>query len=435
MNRSIPIQVQRELYRRSNGYCYFPGCNQKVNFPETATGAIAHIIAFSPRGPRGIAEESFDRHDVENLMILCSEHHPKVDNNPGDFPVETLVDWKRSREQWVRAVYSRIEGEFDNDLFHQYSDLITPNVGSQFLVPIPSLDMDRHVVSRLTILGEAAIEAAIFGDYDSFICLGKRIWSEATAIKNKPLQALGKYLEAEGVRLTASLRRDSSSSIRRKVLDLYETAREFDPTSPRTIRGVGKAHQDAGNIDRAEKLYRLALDTALMMNESAGGHQALFQHEALRSSRHAISNALSKRHTLSEKEKLVVAKHLGECVLLHRLWLPQYNSYPFWHATESFMGYTFIGSAAASLKMSEASSWLATAIRNRIRIMESGPPSVRDLENIEWWASAVRVALRGRRAATARSELERIVDNCPRWGLDTIRKRLRRMANVLAEYK
>ncbi len=114
LNFSYPTKLKIAAY--CNNTCAFPTCGKKVLSGRIkaedlengfSKGVFAHIIAASPQGPRqsqDIAQESIN--DVSNGILLCEDHHTLIDNNPDDYPIETLRTWKRN-----------IEANFKNLLF------------------------------------------------------------------------------------------------------------------------------------------------------------------------------------------------------------------------------------------------------------------------------------------------------------------------------
>lgn len=106
------------LWGRAAGICSNPECRKKL----TATGAdgksfltgeMAHQIAQSPSGPRGIEGGGDDTYD--NLILLCPTCHRTIDKAPeGTFPVEILREWKTIHEDWVDSWAS--EGTYTTGL-------------------------------------------------------------------------------------------------------------------------------------------------------------------------------------------------------------------------------------------------------------------------------------------------------------------------------
>ncbi len=65
-------------------------------------GEVAHMVAEKADGPRGSHTMSAEERDAyDNLLLLCLEHHKFVDDNPGEYPVERLIEMKRTHEKWV----------------------------------------------------------------------------------------------------------------------------------------------------------------------------------------------------------------------------------------------------------------------------------------------------------------------------------------------
>ncbi len=93
------------LYVQAGGRCEFLGCNHyllKHSVTQTIDnfGEIAHIVAFSPRGPRGkVRTRPKNIHALENLTLLCDECHKLIDGHPGEYSVAQLREYKQQHEQ------------------------------------------------------------------------------------------------------------------------------------------------------------------------------------------------------------------------------------------------------------------------------------------------------------------------------------------------
>jgi len=336
-----------------------------VNYPESDKGAIAHVIAYSPKATRGSERpQNFDPHDITNLIILCNPHHLVVDAKGENLHViKMLRGWKRKREEWVKGLYKKMFAELSSDLLLQCADLLTPNTGAQCLVASPEHRLSLGAVDRLCALGDCAHDATVAGDFDAFIKIGDAIAHIGRDQRQRRIQSPGVNLMAEGVRLAALRDGDRSASKLSEVVGLYEEALDLDPDSPRNLRGLGKAYQDAGQIGRADEFYSKACDRAINGLETAGGQHALFMHEALRSSRHMISNVLVKGRKLTQVKRETVIEDLGACRARHELLLRKFSHYPRWKCIETFMGYTIMGQAAAALRLPKSRQMLAIAIQ------------------------------------------------------------------------
>lgn len=107
---TIPIQTQRELWARAAGRCEFRGCNELLykddltqNRSNLAT--IAHIVAYSPKGPRGhdVRSKTLET-ELSNLMLTCKKHGDMIDDRAlePEYPESLLLDFKREHEDRVR---------------------------------------------------------------------------------------------------------------------------------------------------------------------------------------------------------------------------------------------------------------------------------------------------------------------------------------------
>lgn len=67
-------------------------------------GENCHIVADKKGGPRGTSILSDkDRNRYPNLILLCTIHHTTIDQDPGNWPIETLHQIKADHEIWVET--------------------------------------------------------------------------------------------------------------------------------------------------------------------------------------------------------------------------------------------------------------------------------------------------------------------------------------------
>lgn len=99
------ILAQRVQYRCSN-----PGCGANTSGPQANPvkainlGVAAHITAASPDGPRYdplLAPKQ--RAGISNAIWLCQNCAKLVDNDPSQFTVDGLREWKERAEMEARA--------------------------------------------------------------------------------------------------------------------------------------------------------------------------------------------------------------------------------------------------------------------------------------------------------------------------------------------
>jgi hypothetical protein len=102
--RHIPADTLRALIARSGGYCQNPECNCDL-FPFLSDGTYknikeaAHIMPFSPDGPRGGENRTTDAHGFNNIILLCPTCHRLADTFPGRYPAALLREWKAKHEE------------------------------------------------------------------------------------------------------------------------------------------------------------------------------------------------------------------------------------------------------------------------------------------------------------------------------------------------
>jgi hypothetical protein len=105
----IPDREARVVYLRSGNRCAFPGCGRELVEPSESqdddafVGELAHIVADSRQGPRGVSsmpDEERDRHD--NVVLLCRVCHKIIDDQPLNFSVSVMRAIKHDHEGRIR---------------------------------------------------------------------------------------------------------------------------------------------------------------------------------------------------------------------------------------------------------------------------------------------------------------------------------------------
>lgn len=103
-------KIKMMLCAVTAGRCEFEGCN-KYLFEDNLTcellnlSEVAHNIASSSAGPRGDIELSHKvSDDIENLLLLCRDHHKLVDNKPEIYTVEKLRAMKIKHEREIHRL-------------------------------------------------------------------------------------------------------------------------------------------------------------------------------------------------------------------------------------------------------------------------------------------------------------------------------------------
>lgn len=108
---NISPKNQNLLWAISGGRCEYEGCN-KVLHTDILTkkrynsAYIAHIVADKPGGPRGDNVRSkLLCDDINNLMLLCNEHHNLIDKvDKKGHPESRLLVMKQKHEERIRRI-------------------------------------------------------------------------------------------------------------------------------------------------------------------------------------------------------------------------------------------------------------------------------------------------------------------------------------------
>jgi hypothetical protein len=102
---AISERTRKTLWVKAGGrcsYCHVLLVNDGTGSdPASVFGQEAHIVAQSPGGPRAGQVAEVDSYD--NLILLCSIDHKRVDDQPEHFTIERLKSIKLDHEAWVRA--------------------------------------------------------------------------------------------------------------------------------------------------------------------------------------------------------------------------------------------------------------------------------------------------------------------------------------------
>ncbi|AZI26464.1 HNH endonuclease [Pedobacter sp. G11] len=118
LRKQIPPGTARKLWVQSGGRCQYRGCNSPLWQDELMSkdmnkAYISHIIAASPKGPRGHEEKSIVLElAYDNLMLLCDECHNRIDEADQEYhTVEMLTAMKQEHETRINIVTGIMEAE------------------------------------------------------------------------------------------------------------------------------------------------------------------------------------------------------------------------------------------------------------------------------------------------------------------------------------
>jgi hypothetical protein len=126
---AVSVKTRVLVWGRAGGRCSFEGCGQEliedatVADEESLVGDIAHIVAESPDGPRGISPLPIEtRAKYVNLMLLCKRHHKIVDDQQTTYTAEVLRSMKSAHEARVRAALPSLDRleQHDREIYASY---------------------------------------------------------------------------------------------------------------------------------------------------------------------------------------------------------------------------------------------------------------------------------------------------------------------------
>jgi len=109
-SRNIKSTVIKSLYANSGNCCAFPGCRCILIDGNVNIGEICHIEGLNPDSarynPHLTNEES---NSIENLILLCPNHHSLIDRDDDVYTVERLRDMKATHETHVKEQMSQVD--------------------------------------------------------------------------------------------------------------------------------------------------------------------------------------------------------------------------------------------------------------------------------------------------------------------------------------
>src|SRR6266498_333275 len=163
LSRAIPPLTRLVLFVRAGGCCEFDGCNKYLlrhrltklagNFAQ-----IAHIVAFSPEGPRGTRTISAEKlNDPSNLMLLCPECHKLIDDHPERYTVKTLKEYKRRHEKRISQL-TKTKPDYQTTVV-----MLKANIGAQ-AVDISEGEIQEAIAPRYPDDEEVVIDLTTIPD-------------------------------------------------------------------------------------------------------------------------------------------------------------------------------------------------------------------------------------------------------------------------------
>lgn len=104
---AVSSKTRKALWARSGNrcsICKIELINEKDKNNRTLNlGEECHIISKKNNGPRHIKQDNFDYDSIDNLLLLCCNHHTMIDEQIEKYPVEELRKVKGLHEKWVQT--------------------------------------------------------------------------------------------------------------------------------------------------------------------------------------------------------------------------------------------------------------------------------------------------------------------------------------------
>lgn len=161
---SIPQEVKLRLWAAAAGYCQFRGCSKQLSQSSITKDSgnfaqIAHIVAASFDGPRGLPDSSEElSQKFSNLMLLCYDCHHLIDTEEDTYSVTRLEQMKQERENFIHRVIQAHEDLETNVLMltapiqHQEAHILQEHVVEALTPHIPrvlvKLDLNEDLLEN-----------------------------------------------------------------------------------------------------------------------------------------------------------------------------------------------------------------------------------------------------------------------------------------------
>ena len=178
---AISEKTAKILWGRAGATCSFPECRKSLvvdatnGDPYAIVGEMAHIVAHSIDGPRG--EYTFrgeSRDGVDNLILLCTEHHSLIDQQPKTHTADWLYSLKEQHERWVRDQIS------PQERFKQVHSPIIRTMDVLHSTLLPVIRMPLAIYSApCTLSNDEIKERIVYPDDHNillpFVCFNKQL--------------------------------------------------------------------------------------------------------------------------------------------------------------------------------------------------------------------------------------------------------------------
>lgn len=203
--KAAPDRVtQQRLFAACAGHCQNPHCNASL-FEEHQGGTVhvaemAHVFAAKDEGPRGRAELSpAERGAFENLIVLCSSCHTKIDKAEADYPPEMLLGWKASHQAAIEKLFGAVKFTSRTEALKAIEPLMLEN-NSLFSSLNPNLPYGENPESELAEKWKAAMRTRILPNNRRILVLMDRNQDLMNETERRTLEEFRQHVDDLTVR-------------------------------------------------------------------------------------------------------------------------------------------------------------------------------------------------------------------------------------------
>ena len=240
LKRKYSQKTLKILFGLSGNQCAHPECTNPLIEPATEKSndlvitQICHIYAISAAGPRGkIGLTEQELNSLENLILLCPNHHTVVDGQHESYPADMLREWKRRHE-------SKMQCRLSTD----------PASNQPFGFPhprFPTAVVDQEIENELDILRKSRF----FSEFDRVrfsLALGRKLTEGelcggTDAIRERALawcaRLLSRTEELEKAEEYLNLAKSLGTGSEISIADAFITSRKGDKNAAlATLAGI-----------------------------------------------------------------------------------------------------------------------------------------------------------------------------------------------------
>ncbi len=137
----------KELFAKCGNTCAYKNCKVKmVEDSGLVNAEICHIEAANEGGPRFNPKSNDEyRRSAENLLLLCANHHNRVDNSPQSYSVTFLKKLKQDHEF---SYESNSDLEVDETVVDQVIDSMINYISGQAVIVKGNVEGDVIVTTN-----------------------------------------------------------------------------------------------------------------------------------------------------------------------------------------------------------------------------------------------------------------------------------------------